>query len=113
MPSSSAKRVAMCRILTALVPAGLLPAAGRFPESQCAQDVPAFFALDVEPLADGPGTHRPGEKDRGRIVCKGAVEIRHGHTIRRIGFRRTHGVEGLVHGAVPVGAWIPRHIAMP
>src|SRR4051812_49561710 len=68
MPSSSASRVAIRRIFTALVSAGALGSASRFPEANRAQHVAAFLGLDVEPLADRTRPDGPRQENGRRIV---------------------------------------------
>src|SRR5262249_34180364 len=113
MPSRSAKRVAMWRIFTALVPARLPLNAGRLPEPQPAQHVPALLALAVEPLADGTRPYRPRQEDARRIVGKRLAQVRHGHTIRGFGPGAAHRVERFVNGTVSEAARVARHLRPP
>src|SRR5262249_17328899 len=110
MPSRSAKRVAMWWMFQALVQDRLPLNAGRLPEPQRSQDVPALFALDVEPLADGTRPYRPRQEDARRIVGKRLDQVRHGHTIRRFGPGAAHRVERFVNGIVSEAARVARHL---
>src|SRR3954471_14341536 len=100
MPSSSASRVAIRRIFTALVSAGALGNASRFPEPNRAQHVAAFLGLDVEPLADRTRPDRPRQEHGGRIVDECLLNVTHSGADFVVRGGVAEVIERAVHGGI-------------
>src|SRR3954469_17843386 len=113
MPSSSASRVAIRRIFTALVSAGALGNASRFPEPNRAQHVAAFLGLDVEPLADRTRPDGPCQENGGRIVDECLLNAAHSRADFVVRGGVAEAIESAIDGGVAEPTPVERSVRMP